>query len=39
MTAHQDEAHKDPAGDQRLDAVVVGGSHAVTSKENIIPLS
>jgi putative flavoprotein involved in K+ transport len=28
MTAHQDEAHKDPAGDQRLDAVVVGGSQA-----------
>ncbi len=28
MTAHQDEAHKDPAGDQRLDVVVVGGSQA-----------
>jgi putative flavoprotein involved in K+ transport len=28
MTAHQDEGHEDPAGDQRLDAVVVGGSQA-----------
>jgi putative flavoprotein involved in K+ transport len=28
MTAHQDEAHRDPAGDQRLDVVVVGGSQA-----------
>jgi putative flavoprotein involved in K+ transport len=28
MTAHQDEAHKDPAGGQRLDVVVVGGSQA-----------
>jgi putative flavoprotein involved in K+ transport len=28
MTAHQDEAQKDPAGDQRLDVVVVGGSQA-----------
>jgi len=28
MTAPQDEAHTDPAGDQRLDVVVVGGSQA-----------
>jgi putative flavoprotein involved in K+ transport len=28
MTAHHDEAHKDPAGEQHLDAVVVGGSQA-----------
>jgi putative flavoprotein involved in K+ transport len=28
MTAQEDEAHKDPAGDQRLDVVVVGGSQA-----------
>jgi putative flavoprotein involved in K+ transport len=28
MTAPQDEAQKDPAGDQRLDVVVVGGSQA-----------
>jgi putative flavoprotein involved in K+ transport len=28
MTAHHDEAHKDPAGEQRLDVVVVGGSQA-----------
>ena len=28
MTAPHDEAHKDPAGDQRLDVVVVGGSQA-----------
>jgi putative flavoprotein involved in K+ transport len=28
MTAHQDEAKKDPAGEQRLDVVVVGGSQA-----------
>jgi putative flavoprotein involved in K+ transport len=28
MTAHQDEAHRDPAGDGRLDVVVVGGSQA-----------
>ena len=28
MTAHHDEARKDPAGDQRLDVVVVGGSQA-----------
>ena len=28
MTGHQDEAHKDPAGDQGLDVVVVGGSQA-----------
>jgi cation diffusion facilitator CzcD-associated flavoprotein CzcO len=28
MTAHQDEAGKAPAGDQRLDVVVVGGSQA-----------
>ena len=28
MTAPQDEAHKDPAGEQRLDAVVIGGSQA-----------
>jgi hypothetical protein len=27
MTTPHDEAHKDPAGDQRLD-VVVGGSRA-----------
>jgi putative flavoprotein involved in K+ transport len=28
MTAPQDATHKDPAGDQRLDVVVVGGSQA-----------
>jgi putative flavoprotein involved in K+ transport len=28
MTAHQDEAPEDPAGDRRLDVVVVGGSQA-----------
>jgi putative flavoprotein involved in K+ transport len=28
MTAPQDEGHKDPAGEQRLDAVVIGGSQA-----------
>jgi putative flavoprotein involved in K+ transport len=28
MTAHRDEAQKDPAGGQRLDVVVVGGSQA-----------
>jgi putative flavoprotein involved in K+ transport len=28
MTAPHDEAHKDPAADQRLDVVVVGGSQA-----------
>ena len=28
MTAPQDEARKGPAGDQRLDVVVVGGSQA-----------
>src|SRR6266511_1405600 len=28
MTAYHDEAHMDPAGDQRLDVVVVGGSQA-----------
>jgi putative flavoprotein involved in K+ transport len=28
MTAPHGEAHKDPAGDQRLDVVVVGGSQA-----------
>jgi putative flavoprotein involved in K+ transport len=28
MTAPHDEADKDPAGDQRLDVVVVGGSQA-----------
>jgi putative flavoprotein involved in K+ transport len=28
MTAHQDDAPKDPAGDQPLDVVVVGGSQA-----------
>jgi hypothetical protein len=28
MTAPQDEAQKGPAGDQRLDVVVVGGSQA-----------
>ncbi|HKQ01178.1 MAG TPA: FAD-dependent oxidoreductase, partial [Actinomycetes bacterium] len=28
MTAQQDEAHEDPAGDRRLDVVVVGGSQA-----------
>ena len=28
MTAPQDEAPKDPAGDQRLDVVVVGGGQA-----------
>ena len=28
MTAPHDEAQKDPAGDQRLDVVVVGGSQA-----------
>jgi putative flavoprotein involved in K+ transport len=28
MTAPDDEAHKDPASDQRLDVVVVGGSQA-----------
>jgi putative flavoprotein involved in K+ transport len=28
MTAPHDEARKDPAGDQRLDVVVVGGSQA-----------
>jgi putative flavoprotein involved in K+ transport len=28
MTASQDEAHTGPAGDQRLDVVVVGGSQA-----------
>jgi putative flavoprotein involved in K+ transport len=28
MTAHHDEAQKDPAGDLRLDVVVVGGSQA-----------
>jgi putative flavoprotein involved in K+ transport len=28
MTAPQDETHKDPAGEQRLDVVVVGGSQA-----------
>jgi putative flavoprotein involved in K+ transport len=28
MTAPHDEAQKNPAGDQRLDVVVVGGSQA-----------
>jgi len=28
MTTHQDEAKRDPPGDHRLDAVVVGGSQA-----------
>jgi putative flavoprotein involved in K+ transport len=28
MTGHQDEAQEGPAGDQRLDVVVVGGSQA-----------
>jgi putative flavoprotein involved in K+ transport len=28
VTAHQDQAQKDPAGDRRLDVVVVGGSQA-----------
>jgi putative flavoprotein involved in K+ transport len=28
MTAPQDEAHNDPADDQRLDVVVIGGSQA-----------
>jgi putative flavoprotein involved in K+ transport len=28
MTTHHDETHQDPAGDQPLDVVVVGGSQA-----------